>query len=84
MQLELQKLVIQTKSVEFMPFHLSLSTFLMSTSFFLYGLLNDDPFIYTPNGIGTILAIVQLILYFYYENKSRADASAEPLVVSYT
>ncbi|CAL0326486.1 unnamed protein product [Lupinus luteus] len=78
------KLVIQTKSVEFMPFHLSLSTFLMSTSFFLYGLLNEDPFIYTPNGIGTILAIVQLVLYFYYENKSRADASGEPLVMSYT
>ncbi|KAK7244091.1 hypothetical protein RIF29_38909 [Crotalaria pallida] len=76
------KLVIQTKSVEFMPFHLSLSTFLMSTSFFLYGLLNKDPFVYAPNGIGTILGIVQLILFFYYENKSRED-SREPLVVSY-
>ncbi|KAE9621578.1 putative SWEET sugar transporter [Lupinus albus] len=76
------KLVIQTKSVEFMPFHLSLSTFLMSTSFFIYGLLNEDPFIYGPNGIGTILGIVQLILYFYYENKSRED-SREHLVVSY-
>ncbi|XP_027341233.1 bidirectional sugar transporter SWEET2-like isoform X2 [Abrus precatorius] len=40
------RLVVQTKSIEFMPFYLSLSTFLMSTSFFLYGLLNDDAFIY--------------------------------------
>ncbi|XP_048131144.1 bidirectional sugar transporter SWEET2-like isoform X2 [Rhodamnia argentea] len=39
-------LVIRTKSVEFMPFYLSLSTFLMSTSFLLYGLFNDDIFIY--------------------------------------
>ncbi|KAE8667816.1 hypothetical protein F3Y22_tig00112370pilonHSYRG00040 [Hibiscus syriacus] len=39
-------LVIRTKSVEFMPFYLSLSTFLMSTSFFLYGVFNFDAFVY--------------------------------------
>jgi len=44
-----QKLVIQTKSVEFMPFYLSLSTFLMSTSFLVYGLLSDDIFIYVSS-----------------------------------
>lgn len=42
----LQNLVIRTKSVEFMPFYLSLSTFLMSTSFLLYGIFNYDPYIY--------------------------------------
>jgi solute carrier family 50 protein (sugar transporter) len=76
------KLVIQTKSVEFMPFYLSLSTFLMSTSFLIYGLLSDDIFIYLPNGIGTILGMIQLILFFYYESKSRIDGG-EPLIVSY-
>ncbi|KAL5564987.1 hypothetical protein UlMin_028151 [Ulmus minor] len=76
-------LVIQTKSVEFMPFYLSLSTFLMSTSFFLYGLFNNDPFIYVPNGIGTILGIVQLALYFYYKDSSKED-SRESLIVSYS
>lgn len=75
-------LVIRTKSVEFMPFYLSLSTFLMSSCFFLYGLFNYDPFIYVPNGMGTILGIVQLVLYFYYSNRSRED-SREPLIVSY-
>ncbi|GAU38682.1 hypothetical protein TSUD_54300 [Trifolium subterraneum] len=79
---EKKRLVIQTKSVEFMPFYLSLSTFLMSTSFLIYGLLSDDIFIYLPNGIGTILGMVQLILFFYYEKKSRIDAG-EPLIVSY-
>ncbi|KAB1216381.1 Bidirectional sugar transporter SWEET2 [Morella rubra] len=72
-------LVIRTKSVEFMPFYLSLSTFLMSTCFFMYGLFNDDVFIYVPNGIGTVLGIVQLALYFYYDNRPRQD-SAEPLI----
>lgn len=41
-----QNLVIQTRSVEFMPFYLSLSTFLMSASFLAYGILNNDPFVY--------------------------------------
>ncbi|KAF5730774.1 bidirectional sugar transporter SWEET2-like [Tripterygium wilfordii] len=76
------KLVIRTESVEFMPFYLSLSTFLMSISFLLYGIFNLDVFIYVPNGIGTILGIVQLALYFHYKNKSREDCR-EPLMVSY-
>ncbi|KAJ7981901.1 Bidirectional sugar transporter SWEET [Quillaja saponaria] len=75
-------LVIRTKSVEYMPFHLSLSTFLMSTSFFIYGLFNEDAFVSVPNGIGTILGIVQLMLYFYYRNFS-GENSREPLIVSY-
>ncbi|KAE8660040.1 Bidirectional sugar transporter SWEET2 [Hibiscus syriacus] len=75
-------LVIQTKSVEFMPFYLSLSTFLMSTSFFLYGIFNFDAFIYVPNGIGTVLGILQLTLYFYYKTKS-VEESLEPLMVSH-
>ncbi|WVZ03006.1 hypothetical protein V8G54_023812 [Vigna mungo] len=75
------KLVIRTKSVEFMPFYLSLSTFLMSISFFLYGLVSDDTFIYVPNGIGTVLGIVQLILYFYYKSSSTENYR-QPLIVS--
>lgn len=75
-------LVIRTKSVEFMPFYLSLSTFLMSTSFLLYGILNFDAFVYVPNGIGSILGITQLALYFYYKKKSTED-SREPLIEPY-
>jgi len=41
-----QNLVIRTKSVEYMPFYLSLSMFLMSASFFGYGVLLRDFFIY--------------------------------------
>ncbi|GAA0172606.1 hypothetical protein Leryth_010044 [Lithospermum erythrorhizon] len=74
-------LVIRTRSVEFMPFYLSLSTFLMSTSFFLYGIFNHDPFIYVPNGIGSLLGITQLVLYSYYRKSPREDSS-EPLIDS--
>ncbi|KAK3011299.1 hypothetical protein RJ639_011474 [Escallonia herrerae] len=75
-------LVIKTKSVEFMPFYLSLSTFLMSISFFAYGMFKEDPFIYVPNGVGTILGIVQLSLFFYYSTVFGED-SREPLLESY-
>ncbi|KNA26061.1 hypothetical protein SOVF_000830 [Spinacia oleracea] len=76
------RLVIQTRSVEYMPFYLSLSSFLMSMSFLAYGMLNWDAFIYVPNGIGAILAITQLGLYVYYSKKS--SERQEPLIVSYS
>ncbi|XP_028763861.1 bidirectional sugar transporter SWEET2-like isoform X1 [Neltuma alba] len=76
------KLVIQTRSVEYMPFYLSLSTFLMSTSFSLYGLLNQDAFVYAPNGVGTILGLIQLVLYFYYKRAS-VEECREPLIEPY-
>ncbi|KAK1424059.1 hypothetical protein QVD17_19371 [Tagetes erecta] len=79
--LSIMTVVVQTKSVEFMPFYLSLSTFLMSTSFLLYGVFNFDPFIYVPNGIGTVLGLAQLALYFYYHNQSIQEAR-EPLIDS--
>ncbi|XP_044462417.1 bidirectional sugar transporter SWEET2a-like [Mangifera indica] len=76
------QLVIKSRSVEYMPFYLSLSTFLMSLSFFVYGMLKDDPFISLPNGIGTLLGIVQLMLYAHYSSKS-GESSRQPLLDSY-
>ncbi|CAA3016740.1 bidirectional sugar transporter SWEET2a-like [Olea europaea var. sylvestris] len=75
-------LVIKTKSVEYMPFYLSLATFLMSISFFAYGMFKQDLFISVPNGIGAILGIIQLVLYFCYSRKS-GEESRRPLLESY-
>ncbi|XP_068666831.1 bidirectional sugar transporter SWEET2a [Aristolochia californica] len=72
-------LVIRTKSVEFMPFYLSLSTFLMSLSFFGYGMLKHDAFIFVPNGIGCVLGAIQLLLYAYY-NRTRGGDARQPLL----
>ncbi|KAL3513784.1 hypothetical protein ACH5RR_026501 [Cinchona calisaya] len=77
------RLVIKTKSVEFMPFFLSLFVFLCGTSWFVFGLLGKDPFVAIPNGFGSGLGAVQLILYaIYHDNKDPrkkdvSDASLE-------
>ncbi|WVZ67941.1 hypothetical protein U9M48_016953 [Paspalum notatum var. saurae] len=71
--LSIMRLVIKTKSVEFMPFLLSLAVFLCGTSWFIYGLLGRDPFIIIPNGCGSVLGLMQLILYaIYRKNKGPA------------
>ncbi|XP_058786844.1 bidirectional sugar transporter SWEET1-like isoform X1 [Vicia villosa] len=66
--LSVMRLVIKSKSVEFMPFFLSLFAFLCGTSWFIFGLLGHDPFITVPNGLGSVLGAIQLILYFIYRD----------------
>ncbi|XP_020405132.1 bidirectional sugar transporter SWEET2b-like isoform X1 [Zea mays] len=72
--------VVRTECVEFMPFYLSLSTFLMSASFAVYGLLLRDFFIYFPNGLGVILGAMQLVLYAYYSRRWKSSDSSAPLL----
>ncbi|CAN6355113.1 unnamed protein product [Urochloa humidicola] len=74
--LSIMRLVVKTKSVEYMPFLLSLAVFLCGTSWFVYGLLGRDPFVAIPNGCGSFLGAVQLILYAIYRNSGASKASA--------
>ncbi|EOY16590.1 PREDICTED: bidirectional sugar transporter SWEET1 [Theobroma cacao] len=72
--LSIMRLVIKTKSVEFMPFFLSLFVFLCGTSWFVYGILGRDAFIAVPNGFGCTLGTMQLILYsIYHKNKGSKE-----------
>ncbi|KAA8533641.1 hypothetical protein F0562_030925 [Nyssa sinensis] len=66
---QLQKRVIKTKSVEYMPFYLSFFSFLASSLWMAYGLLSHDLFLAAPNLVGSPLSILQLVLYCKYRKR---------------
>ncbi|KAG0500923.1 hypothetical protein HPP92_000995 [Vanilla planifolia] len=74
--LSIMRLVIQTKSVEYMPFLLSLFSFLCGSSWFVFGLLGRDPFIIVPNGCGAALGAAQLVLYAIYRNRGEEKVAS--------
>lgn len=67
------KQVIQTKSVEFMPFYLSFFSFLASSLWMAYGLLSHDFLLASPNMVGSPLGILQLVLYCKYRKKRMIE-----------
>ncbi|KAJ4821406.1 Bidirectional sugar transporter SWEET [Rhynchospora pubera] len=72
------KLVIQTKSVKYIPFFLSFVSFLNGLCWTAYSLLRfisiscNNQLLTIPNGLGALLAAVQLILYMTYYNSDWA------------
>ncbi|KAF7127955.1 hypothetical protein RHSIM_Rhsim11G0077400 [Rhododendron simsii] len=74
--LSIMRTVIKTRSVEYMPFSLSLFVFFGGTSWFIYGLRGNDLFLTVPNGLGCGLGAVQLIFYIrhYISQGSHKEA----------
>ncbi|XP_023521697.1 bidirectional sugar transporter SWEET4-like [Cucurbita pepo subsp. pepo] len=78
--LTVMKRVIKTKSVEYMPFTLSLASFANGVIWTSYASIHFDPFIVVPNGLGTLSAVLQLVLYAaFYKSTQRqiADRKAQ-------
>ncbi|PHU28098.1 Bidirectional sugar transporter SWEET5, partial [Capsicum chinense] len=76
--LSVMKLVIKTKSVEYMPFFLSLFSFLNGVSWTAYALIRFDAYILAPNSMGTALGLAQLLIYAaYYKSTKRQIAERE-------
>ncbi|KAK1401305.1 Bidirectional sugar transporter SWEET [Heracleum sosnowskyi] len=68
--LTIAKKVIQTKSVEYMPFWLSAFGTLNGACWLVYGLLKFDINIVIPNGLGFLAGVAQLTLYACYYKKT--------------
>lgn len=73
--LSVMRLVIQTKSVEYMPLFLSVASFFNGLCWTIYAQIRFDLFITIPNAIGLVFSITQLVLHvMYYKSTKRQIA----------
>ncbi|KDP22572.1 hypothetical protein JCGZ_26403 [Jatropha curcas] len=76
--LSIMRVVIKTKSVEFLPFPLSFFLTLSAIMWLFYGILVKDLYIAGPNVLGFLCGVVQMILFVIYRNHKPATVAKDP------
>eukprot|EP01084_Bolivina_argentea_P135540 238812_1 len=67
--LVVMQMVIKEKTSIYLPVPTVIATFINALSWLLYGVTVKDPYVWFPNGIGLLAAIVQVCLLFAYERE---------------
>ncbi|KAL5074969.1 hypothetical protein RYX36_013953 [Vicia faba] len=76
--LSIIRVVIRTKSVEFLPFPLSLLLLISAVMWLLYGLSLRDIYVTLPNVVGLTFGIVQITLYLIYRKSTPVNDEKLP------
>ncbi|WOH07406.1 hypothetical protein DCAR_0726836 [Daucus carota subsp. sativus] len=78
--LTIARKVIKTKSVEYMPFWLSLTGTINGACWLCYGLLRFDVNLVVPNGLGFTFGVMQLVLYAIYWKRTPKSEDDKKVV----
>jgi len=77
--LSVAKLVIQTKSVTYMPLPLTIACMLCSILWGMYGVLLNDIWIIVPNACGVVCSTMQIILWCCYCKRSTGSKTSSTM-----
>ncbi|XP_059054387.1 sugar transporter SWEET1 [Achroia grisella] len=72
--------VLKVKNTECLPFPMILMSFFVSALWFLYGLIEEDPYLILPNFIGAVLAASQLSLFLIYPRNPQSPSFTKSIL----
>ncbi|KAG1346907.1 Bidirectional sugar transporter SWEET6b [Cocos nucifera] len=76
--LSILRVVIKTKSVEYLPFYLCLAGLFNGACWTTYALIRFDIFVLIPNLLGALLGVVQVLIYFFYHRSTPKRETHPP------